>query len=108
MTFSLVSSNLMSIFSPNIGHQEKIISKSETKIIQLNIFNESHLVATFWFSSKIRRPKSFLNARGSFYCCHQLSKLDKLIGEPMHEEGNIGSDMNLNAFAYLSLTTLFR
>ena len=26
--FSLVSSNLMSIFSPNVGHQEKIISKS--------------------------------------------------------------------------------
>ena len=26
--FSLVSSNVMSIFSPNIGHQEKIISKS--------------------------------------------------------------------------------
>ena len=26
--FSLASSNLMSIFSPNIGHREKIISKS--------------------------------------------------------------------------------
>ena len=25
--FWLISSNLMSIFSPNIGHQEKIISK---------------------------------------------------------------------------------
>ena len=26
--FSLVSSNLMSIFSPNVGHQEHLVSKS--------------------------------------------------------------------------------
>ena len=45
--FLLVSSNLMSIFSPNLGHQEKVISISETTIIQLNIFNENHPVATF-------------------------------------------------------------
>ena len=63
--FSLVSSNLLSIFSSNVGHPEKIISKTETTIIQLNIFSESHPVATFWFSSKIGRPKSLLNARGS-------------------------------------------
>ena len=63
--FSLVSSNLISIFNSDVGHQEKIMSKSWTTIIQLNIFNESHPVATFWFSSKIGRPKSLLNAQGS-------------------------------------------
>ena len=60
--FSLVSSNLMSIFSQNIGHQEQNISKSKTTIVQLNIFNESHPVATF--SSKTGGSKSLLNARG--------------------------------------------
>ena len=45
--FSLVSSSLMSIFSPNVGHQEKIVSKSYTTAIPLNSFNDFHPVATF-------------------------------------------------------------
>ena len=64
--FLLVSSNLMSIFSPNIGHQQTFISKSYTTIIQLNIFNESHPVDTFWFACKIGRPKSLLMHRAFF------------------------------------------
>ena len=55
-------------FSTNVGHQEKKISnpKSLTTIIHLNIFNENHPVATFWFPIKIGKPQSLLNARGSF------------------------------------------
>ena len=45
--FSLISSFLMSILISNIGHQEKIIYKSQTTIIQLNIVNENHPVGTF-------------------------------------------------------------
>ena len=56
----------MSVFSPGIGHQENIISKSYTTIIQLNIFNESRPVVKFWFSSKTWSPKCLLNARISF------------------------------------------
>ena len=33
----------------------------------LIIFSDVHAVVTFWFSSKIRRPKRLVNARDSYY-----------------------------------------
>ena len=71
--FSHVSSSSMSIFSRNVGHQEKIASKSKTTTIPLNNFNGIHPVATFQFSSKIGRPESLLNARGSLSCSFRFA-----------------------------------
>ena len=76
--FSLVSPCLMSVFSPNVGHQYKIMSKSLTSIIQLNSFNKNHPVAAFWISIKTGRPKSWLDVRGSL-----LLSMNLIIGKDM-------------------------
>ena len=77
----------MSIFSPNVGHQEKIVSKSYTTAIPLNSFNDFHPVATFWFSSKSGRPKTLLNARGSFIWNDHQSRI-LYVYEPPHDKTN--------------------
>ena len=64
----------LKVSSPWIQHSSTFAFSSTTPahfnvIISnpLSMFNDVHPVATFWFSSKIRRSKRLLNARNSYY-----------------------------------------
>ena len=52
--------------------------------IQLNIFNEGHPLATFWFSSKIGRPKSLLNSWDSLFLVHLYAYFQQLFQYFLH------------------------